>query len=99
MLLRFASNEWSTLDLYLRKTSKTENKERSQAKVDMSINQRVVYALISRDNYDKSGRSDAQTAQHHPINESGEYDSKERLQLQKDLRQLLINHCLQSNAD
>jgi hypothetical protein len=86
MLLRFASNEWSTLDLYLRKTSKTENKERSQAKVDTLINRRTVYALISRDNYDKFDGSDAETVQHHPINEPGECDSKERLQLQKDLR-------------
>lgn len=86
MLLRFASNEWSTLDLYLRKTSKTENKDQSQAKVDTSINQRVIYALISRDNYDKFSGSDAQNAQHHPINEPGECDSKERLQLQQDLR-------------
>ena len=52
MLLRFASNKWFTLDLYLRKTSKTENKDPSQAKVDTSINQRVVYAFISRDNYE-----------------------------------------------
>lgn len=71
MLLRFASNKWFTLDLYLRKMSKTENKERSQAKVDTSINRRVVHALISRDNYDKFGESDAQTFQHHPINEPG----------------------------
>ena len=76
MLLRFASNEWSTLDLYLRKTSKTENKDRSQAKVDTSINQRVIYALISRDNYDKFGGSDAQSHQHHPINEPGSETQK-----------------------
>jgi hypothetical protein len=76
MLLRFASNKWFTLDLYLRKTSKTENKDPSQAKVDMLINRRTVYALISRDNYDKLGGSDAQSHQHHPINEPGSETQK-----------------------
>ena len=76
MLLRFASNKWFTLDLYLRKTSKIESKDPSQAKVDTSISRRVVYALISRDNYDKFGEPGTQSHQHHPINEPGSETQK-----------------------